>query len=369
MRYGELFREENEHVAERYRLTIDRLGRIPGENTVDPRFRSYFEKVASFLLFIDRVYGLCESGNVRKMSAGELAELNHSLYEDVLPAHYGESFANPAYAAQRMGAELGPLLSFLYTEIRGGIVYAFESRLTDITILNELFIEVYNLFEEGAGTEDGVPAVKEVQSALYWFVSDYCDVTVPYRIRESVDPALDFAAGIIMNSDLSDTRYLYFFGEYVGERELKVAEYLNSLDEETIGKMAHTFTEGYRKGFEVTGRNLAKKKTVTIRYELGFERMIRQAVLDFEAMGLAPHFLPGRRQLCEPDAGKAHGLPRLHAQSAVRLRPPVRPGHLPGQGVPGPEAGGFKGGLRAVEKGGRRLRGAGGGGDLRRGRL
>ena len=80
MRYGELFREENEHVAERYRLTIDRLGRIPGENTVDPRFRSYFEKVASFLLFIDRVYGLCESGNVRKMSAGELAELNHSLY-------------------------------------------------------------------------------------------------------------------------------------------------------------------------------------------------------------------------------------------------------------------------------------------------
>lgn len=305
MRYGELFREENEHVAERYRLTIDRLGRIPGENTVDPRFRSYFEKVASFLLFIDRVYGLCESGNVRKMSAGELAELNHSLYEDVLPAHYGESFANPAYAAQRMGAELGPLLSFLYTEIRGGIVYAFESRLTDITILNELFIEVYNLFEEGAGTEDGAPAVKEVQSALYWFVSDYCDVTVPYRIRESVDPALDFAADIIMNSDLSDTWYLYFFGEYVGERELKVAEYLNSLDEETIGKMAHTFTEGYRKGFEVTGRNLAKKKTVTIRYELGFERMIRQAVLDFEAMGLVPIFCraavncvnrtPGRR--------------------------------------------------------------------------
>ena len=144
-----------------------------------------------------------------------------------------------------------------------------------------------------------------MQSALYWFVSDYCDLTVPYRIRESVDPALDFAADIIMNSDLSDTRYLYFFGEYVGERELRVAEYLNSLDEETIGKMAHTFTEGYRKGFEVTGRDLAKKKTVTIRYELGFERMIRQAVLDFEAMGLAPIFCraavncvnrtPGRR--------------------------------------------------------------------------
>ena len=288
MRYGELFREENEHVAERYRLTIDRLGRIPGENTVDPRFRSYFEKVASFLLFIDRVYGLCESGNVRKMSAGELAELNHSLYEDVLPAHYGESFANPAYAAQRMGAELGPLLSFLYTEIRGGIVYAFESRLTDITILNELFIEVYNLFEEGAGTEDGAPAVKEVQSALYWFVSDYADVAAEARVRELVCPGNNFAADIIRRAELTDLRYLYAYGEYVGENELSMAKFLNSLPEETINTMADTYTEGYRIGFEVTGKDLSKKAAVDVRYQLGFERMMRRALENFDKMGLQP---------------------------------------------------------------------------------
>ena len=45
------------------------------------------------------------------------------------------------------------------------------------------------------------------------------------RIREGVDPDLDFAADIIMNSDLSDLRYLYRYGEFVSENETGVAEF------------------------------------------------------------------------------------------------------------------------------------------------
>ena len=37
----------------------------------------------------------------------------------------------------------------------------------------------------------------------------------------------------------------------------------------------------------VTGRkDIRKKKTVNIRYELGFERMVKAAILQFEEMGL-----------------------------------------------------------------------------------
>ncbi len=34
-----------------------------------------------------------------------------------------------------------------------------------------------------------------------------------YRVRELLDPELDFATKIIMESDLTDVRYLYRFGE------------------------------------------------------------------------------------------------------------------------------------------------------------
>ena len=57
-----------------------------------------------------------------------------------MPENYGISYANPEYAVQKFGEEYGTLLSFLYTEMRGGIAYAYEGRLSYLTILSELFI-------------------------------------------------------------------------------------------------------------------------------------------------------------------------------------------------------------------------------------
>ena len=223
-----------------------------------------------------------------KLSLEELSDWNHRLYEDILPENYGESFANPDYAADCLGKEFGPLLSFLYTELRGCIVYAFEMRLEYIAILCEIFLEVYNLFTQAWEEENETPREQAVRDALYWYVSDYVDLHLPWRIREGLDPALSFAADIIMDSDLTDLRYLYQYGEYVSDSERRLAAFMASLPEETIEKMAHTYTEGYRRGFEVMGRDLSKKKTVVVEYQLGFECMIRRAVEQFRSLGLEP---------------------------------------------------------------------------------
>ena len=283
--YAEKFREENEAVRERHELAAARIREITMEHTTGERFGRYFKKTAEFILLCEEVFERQESGELLKAELSELRSLNRRLYEDILPENYKESFANPAYACQELTEEYGTYLSFLYTEIRGMIVYAYESRLTDMTILEEVFIEVYNLFE---GEE---PEEKELKSVLYWFVSDYCDVTLSYRIRESLDPSLDFAGSIIKNSDLGDERYLYQFGEYISDTERSISAFLNQLPEATVRKMADTFTEGYKKGFEVMGRDLSKKQTVQLRFPLGFERMMRYAAENFEAMGLSPIFL------------------------------------------------------------------------------
>ena len=94
------------------------------------------------------------------------------------------------------------------------------------------------------------------------------------RVAEAVDPELDFAVRIIMDSDLSDLRYLYFYGEYVSANERGVAEFLNSLSQEQIDSMAETYTEGYRIGFINGRKDITKKKTVNIRYNLGLEPVI-----------------------------------------------------------------------------------------------
>ena len=103
---------------------------------------------------------------------------------------------NPVYACEKLG-EYGKDFSFLYAELRGIVVYAFEKRLWDITVLLELFLEVY-----GAFAQEEIPTEEELRGILNSYANDYCQDMIEYRTRECVDPELDFAAKIIMNERL-----------------------------------------------------------------------------------------------------------------------------------------------------------------------
>ena len=267
----------------RYELAIERIENIKGENTVSEKYRDYFRTLADFALLVDKLKEKIENGEYYKFSIEELECWNTHLYDDVLGEHYKTSYANPAFATEKFGIEYGRLLSFLYTELRGVIPYAFEKKTEYLDILFELFIEVYNQFEE-----ENEPEYEHVRQTIYWYANDYCDVFLADRIKEQIDPEDNFAADLIMNSDFNDVRYLYYYGEYVSENEKRTAMHLNELPLETIQKMADVYTEGYRIGFVNTGKNLSKKATVNIRYTLGFERVIRIAIENFRKMGLKP---------------------------------------------------------------------------------
>ena len=267
----------------RYELAIERIENIKGENTVSEKYRDYFRTLADFALLVDKLKEKIENGEYYKFSIEELECWNTHLYDDVLGEHYKTSYANPAFATEKFGIEYGRLLGFLYTELRGVIPYAFEKKTEYLDILFELFIEVYNQFEE-----ENEPEYEHVRQTIYWYASDYCDVFLADRIKEQIDPEDNFAADLIMNSDFNDVRYLYYYGEYVSENEKRTAMHLNELPLETIQKMADVYTEGYRIGFVNTGKNLSKKETVNIRYTLGFERVIRIAIENFRKMGLKP---------------------------------------------------------------------------------
>lgn len=269
-----------EEIRERYELAMERIRAMKQEKTVSAPFYAYFQKMADFILEMDAYRASVEKGEPERLSLAELQEQNRRLYGDVAGGSYRESYANPTGAVEKLGEGYGQLLSFVYTELRGMIIWAVEGRLTDMTVTAELFIELYNAFEEDT------PSVENLKEILYWHMSDYCDVFIPDRIREQLDPSLDFAAKLIRGADLSDPRYLYRFGEYITENELGVSRFLAGLSQSEIDAMASTFTEGYRMGFVAAGIDLSKKKTVNIRYALGFERVVKAAIGQFEAMGL-----------------------------------------------------------------------------------
>ena len=267
----------DDNLTERYELAFNRITEIAKDCAgMKSPAADYFKNVAEFIINMDGLLNKVSENVLNDYSLEQLQSLNEFLYRDILEENYDKSYANPAYACMKLGEGCGKLLSFLYVEIRGMIVFAYEQRRAEFTTLMELFIEIYCMFE------DEEPAAKSIQQSIYWYVSDYSDEMVERRIEEQLNPELDFAKNIIMNSDLSDLRYLYSFGEYITDNEIKTALYLNTLTQSQIEDMAHTFTEGYRKGFELGNKDLSKKKTVNIRYHIGFERLVREEIPKFE---------------------------------------------------------------------------------------
>ena len=301
----------DDNVLERYSLAIERIAEINSECEIkNNKHKDYFNKVSAFILLMDKLKNDVADDAFNSMSLEELSEYNHRLYEDVADSAYDTSYANPRVCAKAFGEDAGKLMAMVYMELRALIVYMYEKRLSDATSVIELFIELYCIFVDneadaagrnnnaqytdstvcGCEASDIIPdeEYRQLGEAVYWYVSDYSDDYIDYRIRELLDPSLDFATKIIMESDLSDVRYLYKYGEYVTDNELKMARHLNTLSEEAIQDMARTFTEGYRIGFVLGNKPLDKKKTVNIRYCLGFERLVRAEIEQFEKMGLNP---------------------------------------------------------------------------------
>ena len=151
----------------------------------------------------------------------------------------------------------------------------------NVTITAELFVEIYNYFEDKEGIDKTA-----IEQAIYWYFHDYSEIFIGDSVRELVDSEEDFLYQIVMNSDLNDLRYLYQYGQHIGKNETGIAAFLNGMSDEEIQAMADTYTEGYRIGFAATGKDLSKKTTAQVRYPIGFERMVRAAVKNLEKLNL-----------------------------------------------------------------------------------
>ena len=265
----------DEWIMQRYELARDRLTQVVSESAAPPPFEDFFRRMAGFLLLAQKPWD-------PSATLEECQRHNHRLYEDLIGEAYERSYGNPAYACEQLG-DYGQDFSFLYKELRGVTAFAAEGRIEDVTILLELFLQIYATF-----CQEELPEPAQTKACLISYAEDYCSQMVEDHVARSLDPSCDWALRIIMDSDLEDLRYLYRYGEYISENELQTAGLLNSLSGEEIDRMAGTFVEGYRLGFEIGRKDLSKKKTVEIRYHLGFERMIRAAVIRFRELGLEP---------------------------------------------------------------------------------
>lgn len=178
---GVVLMREDEQIRERYNLTLERIRMIPKEDSVMSVYRDYFQKTAEFILELDGILNRISSESTEHCELEGLQEENRNIDQDIIEGHYDRSYANPEFAVQTMGEDIGHYLSLLYAELRRGIWDAYQRKKDYLTIRNELFVEIYNCFED-----ENEPNIKELRSILYWYVSDYYEVFLADRIQEKI---------------------------------------------------------------------------------------------------------------------------------------------------------------------------------------
>ena len=179
------------------------------------------------------------------------------------------------------------MLSALDDRLHGIYTSCMEGSIRYLCIYAELFVEIYNCFEDVQNLN-----VQEIKKCIYSFMHDYTEIFNADAICRLIDPAYDYFTQIVMEADLDHPAYLYRYGLYIGKDETESAHFLQSLTRQQVQAMADTFTEGYRIGFETTGKDITKKTVVEIRYPIGFERMVRAAIHNFKKIGLQPVLRP-----------------------------------------------------------------------------
>lgn len=263
-------------LSERHELNKIALLELKKDVEETREFSSYFSKMADLLLYVNEIY------DTKERTLEQLKQWNRIWYEEISPEQYAHSFGNPEFCTEKFGKEYGQIFAFLYAEMRSGLIYAIEGRLFDLVINNELFLEISNLFLSG---EEHPQKIKHI---VFDHMRDYSEDVFEYRIREQLDPELDFATKIVMESDLSNPDILYQYGEYISENEIDTLKFLNKLPQEEITAMAKTYVDGFHEGFIINNIDMSPKRSVNIRYTIGFEPVVREAVRLFSEIGLAP---------------------------------------------------------------------------------
>jgi len=172
------------------------------------------------------------------------------------------------------------LLSAVYADFRMMIHYAFQHKLEQLTIYNRFFTEVQNLLEvEINWFENLQAAYKTFKTETITHIQVDTD-TMFYDVNGT------FANKVAKESNLSDLRYLFKYGKYISDNEIKTAEFLAGYDQTAVDELAEMTAKAYIAGFENDGKDISLRSHVEICFNIGQELMTNKVIEHLEKNNL-----------------------------------------------------------------------------------
>lgn len=244
----------------------------------------YFEEIQGFAGLLRDVWVML--GHIDDLDTPELACINSKLYEQILPMNYLSSYVNPRVAVASFGTDAGRLLSAVAAELRAAVPALYERDEEELEIRLKLISDVRASYDEKNGFDSG-----DIRRIFYSYYRDNRLASSRRKLRSQLIPGrapvgLHLASESLNRRADDIIRMMYACGEYVTDSEILMVRKLCAMPDDKLMAMAETFTDGFIKGFEVSGRDLSIKDTVELRFNIGFLPMMIMASRIFEKNSL-----------------------------------------------------------------------------------
>jgi len=244
-------------------------------------------KVIDKIAFEERQFN---PNHLKERSFEYLKDENRELHIEKLPESYKTSFANPQYSVKQFGKKIGQLNCFLYTQLLNLTGLCHQHYTSQIEQTCRLFCNYFlvwyahelNMITPFVNRKQG----ESIFDKLFLLLKTEQEKNLKENLRRYFEkrfsPQHDFYVKWIKNTDLEDLRYLFFYGNYVSENEIKTAEFLNTLPQQKIDLVMHQTAKAFIKGFDEAKKDYSKKKTVTLHFRIGMERLARSLIQELE---------------------------------------------------------------------------------------
>ena len=279
--HKELIQKLNHGAKKEYEKDLQKVKAIwEEEHDQKDKFRKFAFTIADKLLFYSELEKEFSENYFKENSPDDLKATNSQLFNELKAENYKVCYANPEYTSTVFGTELGPMFASFYTSVRSCLNFALEHKLYALQRKLDQFLELYELLKTG------IKETSEYKKIIIKLTKDLHMDRTTIHILEQFDPEISKYDDIVMNTDLSSTNYLYQYGKNISSNEIMTAEFLMNYPENKVNKLVTAMIKAYIRGFELSRKDIKKKETLKIIYNIGQERIVRELVKGFNARGL-----------------------------------------------------------------------------------
>lgn len=271
MQFIDIYSERNEKHQTAYENQIHAIKKIRDDSRRQSGpYASYFKQTAELLLKVSILVDHLKSPERYPISLDSLKAENYDRYKELLPRNYDTSLANPKVCVDLYGKSAGQILCFIYSKGRSCFGYAYDNKIFRISSVFDLFIKSYE-----ALNQHDVAALKAV---VREFAMDDIIYGAETHSKETYGAQMMRMTNIVMDADLSSPNYLYDYGIYITDHELKTHEFMKAYPQDKIELLAQTIVKAYIDGFRRDGKDITLRHNVRIVAVAGQEKLTRRII-------------------------------------------------------------------------------------------